>query len=170
MDIQKNTELPERDAAAVELFNSARKFMDVYQLFMQPLCEEAHMPPMALDILMYLANNPACSTARDVCRGRGFKPGIVSFHVDKLVWAGFLERREMPGDRRKTRLVCTEKARPIIEKGQEMQRDFALRLLRGVDDAEISELRSRLSLIDENLRAINNNTSTGGDTKNDQTV
>lgn len=165
MDIQDAGKRPDRDTAALELFNSARRFMDTYQIFMQPLYEKMHMPPMALDILMYLANNPECATARDVCQRRGFKPGIVSFHVDKLVLTGFLERCEVPSDRRKTRLVCTEKAQPVIEKGREMQRDFALRLLSGVSDEEILNLRGRLSLIDANLRSINDK-ATGENTKN----
>lgn len=72
---------------------------------LQPLCREAELPALALDILLFIANNPDKSTARDVCQFRGMKPGIVSFHVDRLAAAGLLERRPVPGDRRKTQLV-----------------------------------------------------------------
>ena len=86
---------------------------------------------MALDILLFIANNPDKSTARDVCQFRGMKPGIVSFHVDRLAAAGLLERRPVPGDRRKTQLVCTEAAADTIRRGRELQKRFAEALLSG---------------------------------------
>lgn len=53
-----------------------------------------------MDILLFLANNPEHNTAKDICRMRGHKSGIVSVHVERLVNDGLLERQEMPGDRR----------------------------------------------------------------------
>ena len=46
----------------------------------------------------------------------------MSFHVEKLVEAGFVERQAVKGDRRKCRLVCTEKAQPVIKEGRELQK------------------------------------------------
>ena len=40
---------------------------------------------------------------------RGLKPAIVSFHIDRLVGEGFLQRQPVPGDRRKTALVLHRK-------------------------------------------------------------
>lgn len=48
------------------------------------------LPPAAADILLFLANNPGCETAGAICRMRGLKPAIVSFHIDRLVSEGFL--------------------------------------------------------------------------------
>ena len=45
-----------------------------------PLCKEAGLPPLAMDILLFLANNPEHNTAKDICRMRGHKSGIVSVH------------------------------------------------------------------------------------------
>ena len=42
---------------------------------------EAKLPPAALDIILYLANNPSYNTAKDICCHKGLKPSIVSFHV-----------------------------------------------------------------------------------------
>lgn len=44
------------------------------------------------------------------------KANLVSVHVDRLVKEGYLERRAVEGDRRKTELICTQKAQPVIEK------------------------------------------------------
>ncbi len=50
-------------------------------------------------------------------------------NVDRLVKEGlYLERRAVAGDRRKTQLLCTEKARPVIERGAARCR---MRFLRG---------------------------------------
>lgn len=68
------------------------------------------MAQPAVDILLFLANNPGRDTARDICTYRKLKPAIVSFHVDKLAREGYLLRQAVPGDRRKCRLVPTEKA------------------------------------------------------------
>ena len=88
------------------------------------------MPPggsgfNGVDILLFLANNPSLDTARDVCTYRGLKPGIVSFHVEKLVQEGYLLRQPAPGDRRKCRLVCTEKAGPVVQQVVSCRRRFS---------------------------------------------
>ena len=55
-------------------------------------------------------------------------------NVDRLVKEGYLERRAVAGDRRKTELLCTEKARPVIERGRAVQNAFFARLLTNTDE------------------------------------
>ena len=43
---------------------------------------------------------------------RHIKANLVSVNVDKLVHEGLLTRCQVPNDRRKTELLCTEKAQP----------------------------------------------------------
>ena len=81
-----------------------------YSAVCKPLCQKLHLPQTAFDILMFLANNPNYTTARDIVEVRHIKANLVSVNVDKLVQEGFLERRPVLGDRRKTELACTEKA------------------------------------------------------------
>ena len=85
----------------------------VYSAVCKPLCQKLHLPQTAFDILMFLANNPNYTTARDIVEVRHIKANLVSVNVDKLVQEGFLERRPVPGDRRKTELACTEKAQSL---------------------------------------------------------
>ena len=99
---------------ATHMFDHSKKLAEAYEKVMQPLCKKLDMPKTALDVLMFLANNPEFNTAGDVCRYRNIKAALVSFHVEKLVEAGFVERQAVKGDRRKCRLVCTEKAQPVI--------------------------------------------------------
>lgn len=99
---------------AAKLHTHAKRFMDAYSAAMQPLSREFAIPQTAAEILLFLANNPENSTAKEICAMRHLKPGIVSLHVDTLATLGLLERKSVPGDRRKLRLVPTEKAGPII--------------------------------------------------------
>ena len=102
--------MPEPLLTASAMFANAARFSDAYHAALSPLCAETGLPPAAADILLFLANNPGCETAGAICRMRGLKPAIVSFHIDRLVGEGFLQRKPVPGDRRKTALVLTEKA------------------------------------------------------------
>ena len=90
----------------------ANKTALAYSTVCKPLCQELGLPQTAFDILLFLANNPAYKTASDIVDVRRIKANLVSVNVDKLVQEGLLERRPVPGDRRKTELHCTEMARP----------------------------------------------------------
>lgn len=90
---------------AYQVYTAARQLLEGYAAAMQPLCRREGLAPNGVDILLFLANNPGLDTARDVCTYRGLKPGIVSFHVEKLVQEGYLLRQPAPGDRRKCRLA-----------------------------------------------------------------
>ena len=136
------------DAAltASEIFANAARFTDAYYVAIQPLCERSGLPPMAVDILMFLANNPG--------RCRGMKPAIVSFHVERLVQEGYLLRQSVPGDRRKTALVCTPKADALIEEGRVLQRAFAQRLTEGLSEEDLTHFRRCVAVFSRNIDCI----------------
>ena len=72
----------------------------VYSAVCKPLCQKLHLPQTAFDILMFLANNPNYTTARDIVEVRHIKANLVSVNVDKLVQEGFLERRRVTAAKR----------------------------------------------------------------------
>ncbi|MFR3352273.1 MAG: MarR family transcriptional regulator [Oscillospiraceae bacterium] len=84
---------------ASQVYTYTRRILDAYAAVMQPLSAELDMAQNAVDILLFLANNPGLDTARDICTYRKLKPGIVSFHVDNLVREGYLLRTRDPSDR-----------------------------------------------------------------------
>ena len=139
---------------ASRIFNGANRFIEAYHAVLQPICKDTGLPPMAVDILMFIANNPENATARDVCRCRGLKAGIVSVHIDRLVNEGLLSRQAVPGDRRKTQLVCTDSANSIIERGRELQRSFAQKLLVGMSDTDIEVFHNCLTVLSGNIEEI----------------
>ena len=137
--------------AATHMFDQSKKLGDAYEKVMQPLCKKLDMPQTALDVLMFLANNPGFDTAGDICKYRNIKAALVSFHVEKLVEAGFIERRAVEGDRRKCRLVCTEKAEPVIKEGRELQKKFAHKLIEGFSDDDMANFRKCLHIMNDNI-------------------
>ena len=143
---------------AAKLHTHAKRFMDAYSAAMQPLSREFAIPQTAAEILLFLANNPENSTAKEICAMRHLKPGIVSLHVDTLATLGLLERKSVPGDRRKLRLVPTEKAAPIIAQGRVLQHSFAEQLASGLSEEDLAHFRRCIAVFDRNIERIRTET------------
>ena len=119
-----------------EMNGYARKIGLAYEKALLPLAKETDMPHTAISILLFIANNPDFATASNICEMRGLKRPVVSAHVERLVQEGYIERRAVPGDRRKDALVCTEKAQKIVEAGRERQIKFATAMLEGISEED----------------------------------
>ncbi len=132
----------------------ARKTALAYHAACKPLCQELGLPQTAFDILLFLANNPTYKTARDIVEIRHIKANLVSVNVDRLVQEGYLIRQAVAGDRRKTELICTEKAQPVILRGQQLQEEFSERLFYNIDDDMKESFFATISLIEKNLDII----------------
>ena len=78
----------------------------------------------------------------------------MSVNVDKLVRDGYLTREPMPGDRRKTRLLCTEKAQPVIMQGRQLQSAFLQRLFAHTDQQMQDAFLKTISIMDKNLNEL----------------
>ena len=119
-----------------------------YSALCHSLCRELNLPQTAFDILLFLANNPECDTASDIVELRKIKANLVSVNVNRLVEEG------VPGDRRKTRLLCTKQAQPIIDKGRALQAQFAARLLSGMSARQRQAFADAAAVINHNLDEI----------------
>ena len=158
--------MPEPLLTASAMFANAARFADAYHAALSPLCAETGLPPAAADILLFLANIPGCETAGAICRMRGLKPAIVSFHIDRLVSEGFLLRQSVPGDRRKTALVLTEKAESVVERGRGLQKAFADRLIDGLSEEDLAHFRRCVAACDRNIERIRTENSKGTEIQN----
>ena len=132
----------------------SRKLALAYTAVCKPLCQTLKLPQTAFDILLFLANNPAYQTAADIVEVRKIKANLVSVNVDKLVRDGYLTREPMPGDRRKTRLLCTEKAQPVIMQGRQLQSAFLQRLFAHTDRQMQDAFLNTISIMDKNLNEL----------------
>ena len=136
---------------AVEL---TKKFMAAYKAAQKKVCKAWNVPEVSLDILLFLANNPEYSTARDIVEVRSIKANLVSQHVDRMVREGYLCRKEVQGDRRKRDLSLTEKAMPIIEADRRMQTDFFETLFHGVSEGEKRAFFETMDIMSRNMDKI----------------
>ena len=137
-----------------EMNGYARKIGMAYEKTLLPLALETEMPHTAISILLFIANNPDYATAKDICEMRGLKRPNVSAHVERLVQEGYIERRAVPGDRRKDALVCTEKAQKIVEAGRERQIQFASAVLEGISEEDRAVMERCFKLMDANIDKI----------------
>lgn len=136
---------------AVEL---TKKFMAAYKAAQKKVCKAWNVPEVSLDILLFLANNPEYTTARDIVEVRSIKANLVSQHVDRMVREGYLCRKEVQGDRRKRDLSLTEKAMPIIEAGRRMQTDFFETLFYGISEEEKRAFFETMDIMSRNMDKI----------------
>ena len=134
--------------------DTLHRVRQAYEDWCKPLCKELGMPQMAFDILMFLSVNPERCTAKDINRQHGFKENILSININKLVNEGYLERRAVAGDRRKVRLTLTEKAKPIISRGNRALEEFNLLLRDGITPEELDIFFKCLRTAGENARKI----------------
>lgn len=132
----------------------AQKVALAYGAVCKPLCRELGLTQTAFDILLFLANNPSYRTARDIVEVRHIKANLVSVNVDRLVQEGYLVRRQAAGDRRKTELLCTDKAQPVIARGRQLQSAFFQRLFADMDDGARHAFFAAMEIMDQNLNAI----------------
>lgn len=131
-----------------------RKLLLAYNAMCKPLCKKLGLPQTAFDILMFLGNNPEYRTARDIVEVRDIKANLVSVNVERLVQEGYLKRRSVAGDRRKTELLCTEKAKPLIKEGRAVQLAFGEKLFAQVDEETRRVFMETLGSIGKNAEEI----------------
>ena len=137
-----------------EMNGHAKKVGMAYEKALLPLSKETDMPHTAISILLFIANNPDLATASNICEMRGLKRPVVSAHVERLVQEGYIERRAVPGDRRKDALVCTGKASKIVEAGRERQIQFATAMLEGISEEDLAVMERCFKLMDANIDKI----------------
>ena len=125
-----------------------------YSAACKPLCRELGLPQTAFDILMFLGNNPEYKTASEIVEIRRIKANLVSVNVERLVQEGYLTRRPVKGDRRKTELLCTEKAQPILKRGRQLQNAFSERLFANMDEEMRRIFSAAMRIIENNLNEL----------------
>lgn len=148
--MEKNFEMP-------IFFDHANKLIEAYHVMLAPLCKQYALPPLALDILLFVANHPGNATAKDVCNVRGLKSGIVSVHIERLEGEGLVERTTSQKDRRRLILTTTDKSDEIVKQGREVQRNFAMQLLSGVSKEQLEIWETIMKTIDANVDSIRKN-------------
>ena len=132
----------------------SRKISLAYNAMCKPICKELELPQTAFDILMFLGNNPTYNTAGEIVEIRKIKANLVSVNVERLVKEGYLLRKQVEGDRRKTQLICTDKAQTVIANGRKLQKAFSERIFLNMNDDVRKAFSAAMDIIERNLNEI----------------
>ena len=132
-------------------FTRSQGLRKLYCNLFTPLLERQGLTQLEMDILLFLANNPACDTARDIVEKRHLAKSHVSVGVDSLAARGLLNRQMRPGNRKTIHLCLTDAAAPVVEEGRNVQTHYANILLNGFSEAERSELFRLLDKVGRNV-------------------
>ena len=135
-----------------EVVELIRNIHLLYSHLRRQKCKEFGMQPLAFDMLIFYMAAPEGVTAKDFSISHGVKPNVVSFHTDKLVKAGYLCRVPDSADRRKIRLVCTEKAKGVLQKAAQEDDCLISSCREGLSDSDIECCRRCLTVFNENIK------------------
>ena len=117
------------------LFNS-RQFKKLYDKLISEMASRYGLSANEVNILLFLANNPECDTAKDIGETRCLPKSCVSRAVDSLIRQGFLSSREDEKDRRILHLSILPAAKDLVRDAQVTQEDFLSCVFDGFTEAE----------------------------------
>ena len=135
------------------LFTRSRGLGKLYGQMFVPVLEQWMLTQLEADILLFLANNPAYDTARDIVERRYIAKSHVSLGVESLARRGLLMRATRPGNRKTIHLRLTAAAAPIVEEGRAVQRRYGECLLSGFTQEERRQLARLMDRVAENVDA-----------------
>ena len=124
-----------------QLLRAARQFERAFAQRISPVLEQRALTMGEMQVLLFLANNPGCNTARDMVVVRGLGKSQVSQAVELLVGKGFLERSHSRRDRRIVHLTITEAGWPVAREAQAVQARCGRALFDGLTPEEMETLR-----------------------------
>lgn len=107
-----------------QLLEFCQRTQHVFNKRWDVFCKNLELSETDFNIILFLANRPNHNTAKDICRIRVLKPGVVSASVENLVQNGYVIRETDSKDRRRQLLFLTAKAQPIAKDGQQIITDF----------------------------------------------
>ena len=117
----------------------------LYSICVEPVCHKYGLNRTELDILLFLSNNSQYDTAAEICEIRGLAKSHVSTSIQALEKAGFLEKYQVPGDRRVIHLRLLPGVNEVLTDGRTAQNQFRDVLCAGMTLEEQQALENTIS-------------------------
>ncbi len=124
---------------AAKVMTELNKLKRAYDTYILEMLDAFHMTKLEIDILGFLANNPAYDTAKDIELVRQFKKSNISTAVDALLHKGMITKIQDLEDRRVMHLKLMEEATPIVEKIQAVQETFFKQIFQDISPSEMEQ-------------------------------
>lgn len=134
------------------LLRTSRQLGRLYDRQLGPVAAAHSMTRMELDVLLFLANNPECDTARDIVELRCIAKSYVSKAIDALYRRGLLTARTDARDRRAVHLSLQPAAAGAVRAGRAAQEVFFRTVMRGVSEADAQRLTAVLTQMLQNVQ------------------
>ncbi len=136
------------------LLETASKMRGIQNKFYKKISDETGLHYTALEIIIFLYDNPVNNTAKEICSLLNLKSNLVSFHVDKLVSNGFLAREYLDSDRRKIKLLVTEKCVNVAKRCNEIRTMLCEKFLFNCTKEELIAFFNFISKLNKNADSI----------------
>ena len=136
----------------VELISNPMLIKRLYGEALRPVMQHYGLTRMELDILLFLANNPAYDTARDIVRVRLLSKSQVSVSLESLIRRGWLATHMERDNRKVVHLSLQDPAREAVTEGQRAQENFFSVLLRGIPEEDLRVFEQTTRRIAANIR------------------
>ena len=136
-----------------QILTFANRFKRLYALMFQPLAGAYGLNQLEIDILLFLANNPECNTARDIVKMRGFQKSNVSQALAALTQKRLLWSSEDPASRKVRRLTLTPPGLEIAKELVKCQKRCFDLIKEGFSPDELGQLEQFWRRMEQNLSA-----------------
>ncbi len=135
----------------INLWEHQNVIKTLYSRCVEQVCEKHKITRMDLDILLFLANNPAFDTATDIIEVRYLSKSQVSSSIKLLEQKGYLKKEYREGNRKTAHLKIQEGAEIIISDGRRAQADFFRIMFWGLGTEELEQMKQCHLHILENI-------------------
>jgi DNA-binding MarR family transcriptional regulator len=122
-----------------------------YNARLSALAHEEGLSILEGAIISFLKCNTGYDEPHQIVALLKLRKGNVSTAVQVLEKKGYLIVRRDPKDKRKSHLLLTEKADPLVKKILAMRQDFLSSLTKGLSEEEIASFAASIEKISENL-------------------
>ena len=139
---------------ASDMLMLVRYMMKLYEKYLEDVQMKHRLSHIEIAIIGFLYNNPERDTAADIVERRMLPKGNVSAGVETLVQKGLLMRRQDQTDRRKIHLSLLEKAVPIVQKIEEINKKFRRQIFKNLSNDDLKTYEKTTDLILENLKEV----------------
>jgi len=135
----------------MKLFEFLSAVKDQYAEAVMPVCKKHGLTYMEFNVLLFLANNPAYTTAAEIVEQRRLTKSHVSISVRSLTERGLLRGEYREGNRRTVHLLLCGSAEAIVRDGRAAQEAFTDALYRGFSEHERAQMQGYMDRIGENV-------------------
>lgn len=135
-------------------FDSMLQAKKSYARILEPVCRNWDLPRNAVDVLLFLYNNPELDRAADIVSHRSIAKSHVSLSVAELESRQMLTRRYDPEDRRTVHLSLTEQGRIVAQEGREVQLRFFGAVFAGLTPEELAQWKVITEKVADNIEKL----------------